>query len=261
MEAVKTDVRRLQKRLDNQRRRRDARTQLSHWTLQTAMLIALILGYDFSAAAEWLHRKRRRGSPLPEGVLVGEVVVMLEEVFLSMAVDVLASWSDREAGPLPLTVRKTAEKYVHGYRLANWVRKHNVSRGCAVPTQLLIDQYNRYVASPENAFLQPVDSSALSSGRSWASRWRAAFGGKHTKLRVEDPIPLEERRIKAVRRNVLSQHVLDEAISETQNSNAVGPILVQFAGPVSGPFFGPRFGSTLTKIEKAAPFWGPFSGP
>lgn len=214
MEAVRSDVRRLQKRLDNQRRRRDTRTQLSHWTLQTAILIALLLGYDFSAAAEWLQRKRRRGSALPDGAVADEVVSMLEEVFLEMDVDVLASWVDEKDSPLGVTVKKTAEQFVRGYRLACWVRTTNANRGCAVPTQLLIDQYNGSLASRQNALLQPINSTVLSSGRSWASRWRAAFGGKHTKLRVEDPIPLEERRSKVVRRNNVVLKSSARAVSE-----------------------------------------------
>lgn len=81
MEAVQADVRRLQTRQHMKRRRRDARTNLSHWTLQTAMLISLILVCDFSAAAEWLQRKKRRGSPLSEGMERQDVIAMLEDVF------------------------------------------------------------------------------------------------------------------------------------------------------------------------------------
>ena len=108
MEQLQRDIRRLQKRAHMQRKRREAATQLSHFTLQTAMLIALIFQYDFSAAAAWLQARKRRGTPLPEGITETEVVQLVENVFLSADVHELAAWADSESCPLSDTVRKTA---------------------------------------------------------------------------------------------------------------------------------------------------------
>ena len=34
---------------------------------------------------------------------------------------------------------------------------------------------------------------SYSAVRNWAARWRQKFGGKHMRLRVEDPIPVDGR--------------------------------------------------------------------
>ena len=55
MEEQRKDTKRLQNRRRAAKRRRDAATGLSAWTLQAAMLISLALQYDFAAGAEWLR--------------------------------------------------------------------------------------------------------------------------------------------------------------------------------------------------------------
>ena len=57
MDETRRELRRLQQRAQKQARRRDDTTGLSQWVLQTALLIALLTNYDFSAGAEWLSQK------------------------------------------------------------------------------------------------------------------------------------------------------------------------------------------------------------
>ncbi len=51
MESTSSELRRLKKRAYMQERRRDQTSSLTPWCLQTALLIPLLLNYDFSAGA------------------------------------------------------------------------------------------------------------------------------------------------------------------------------------------------------------------
>lgn len=62
-------------------KRRESLTGLSHWTLQTALLTCVTLNYDFSAGAEWLFQKRRRGTPMEDATTYAQVVEMLKDGF------------------------------------------------------------------------------------------------------------------------------------------------------------------------------------
>ena len=232
MEQLRKKLRRLQARQLMQQRRRDEKTNLSQFTLQTALLISLVLGYDFSAGAAWLQVRRRRGTPLAEGLHPAQVSAMLEDAFLDADVHELAAWTDPDHCPLSISVRTTAANYVRGRRLAEWVREQNTSRGAVVPSRVLVHRYN---SSPCAAVvgLAPFSaaSTASSSGRVWASRWRATFGGKHMRLRLQDPVSLEERRSK-VWRNVM--FVFMAPAAQTGN-----------LGPQFGRSFGPHFGSVF----------------
>lgn len=198
MADIQRDIQRLRQNLYVRRRRRDARTDLSQWTLQTAMLFALVLNYDFSAGAEWLQQKRRRGTPVADGVQPAQLTTMLEDVFLDSDEQELALWTDPESCPLQATVIRTADSFVRGFRLVQWVRQKNFVNGVAVPSRVLAERYNAYAADPSSGLLAAaeVPSMAFSAGRNWAARWRETFGGKHMGLRVEDPVSLDERRCK-----------------------------------------------------------------
>jgi hypothetical protein len=206
------------------------------------MLISLILVCGFSAAAEWLQLKKRRGSPLSERMERQDVIAMLEHFFLETDVKVLAAWADAEDLSLPQTVRKTAEQFSRGFLLAQWVGKQNESPGCAVPSQLLVEKCN--ASSGAFPALGPVTSTTLSSGRSWATRWRADFGGKHGKPPMEEPVPLEERRSKAMRHNLRFG-----PLSVSRLTSICDP-----RGPKIKQIFGPKMGSIFWTL-----FWGRLS--
>ena len=203
MEQAQKDLRRLQQRLQKQQQRRVDGTLLSRFTLQTAMLIALLLQYDFTAAAIWVQTRRRRGSQIPEGMAQSDVREMIENAFLAADDHELASWTDSDSSPLPANVRKTAAKFVREYQLATWVQNQNNSKGIAVPSQLLVSEYNKLVKNSDWG-IEGVPEIATSSWRRvWASRWRAKFGGRHMRLRLEEPVGLEERRSKVARKSCL----------------------------------------------------------
>ena len=81
MEELRADIRRLRQRMAAKARRRDSRSNLSQWTLQTALLIALALNYDFTAAAEWLVQKKRRGTQLAEDSEPKQIIQMVGDAF------------------------------------------------------------------------------------------------------------------------------------------------------------------------------------
>ena len=93
MDDASRQLQRLRQRAYVSRKRRDKTTNLSYWTLQTALCIVLVLGYDFAAGADWLQQRRRRGTPLSADTSHAEVVELLEEVFLAADVDEVALWT------------------------------------------------------------------------------------------------------------------------------------------------------------------------
>lgn len=243
MDDVSLQLRRLRQQAYAASRRREQLTGLSHWTLQTALLICLITNYDFSAGAEWLFQKRRRGTPLPEESDPAQVVRSLENVFLEADVEHLADLVD-DSSPLngsARTVRSTAQQFVRGFRLAQWVRQRNL-QGAVVPTRSLIHRLSDPTPGSEIA---PPLFSASSSGRVWASRWRQKFGAKHMALKVQDTLPLESLRQKVL-------------------FNFFGWFLCDFVVPDLGTIFGPRFWNpfhilvawSLNRVHKMVPKTG-----
>jgi hypothetical protein len=198
MEDVRQELRRLRQRSWAQAQRREPLTGLSHWCLQTALLISTTLNYDFSAGADWLLLPRRRGLAVPTGMDKQRAVAELEQFFLGVDVDVLATWSDVQNNPLPLTVRNEADAFIRSHGLAVWIRGRNLA-GAVVPTAAVIERYNSLAevavpgAMPRIAAALPI----LSAGRSWATRWRQKHGAKHMGMRTEDPMPVDEIRAKA----------------------------------------------------------------
>ena len=159
------------------------------------MLICLISNYDFAAGVQWLELRKRRGTPLDEGMSTSSVRQMLEDMFLMSDEHTLAAWADPADSPLGDSVRRTANNFARCYRLSGWVRDQNV-KGVAVPTSALINQFNSSggEAVPQSLVL------LNSAGRSWASRWRGRFGGKHMRRRAEEPTSLDELRSKAAQK-------------------------------------------------------------
>lgn len=139
MEPLRKELRTLRARRGMQKLRTDADTGLSALTLQTALLISVILGYDFAAGAAWLFLENRRGTPLAPGVDRSQAKAMLEDAFLKADVDKLASWTDPDSATLSSCVKKTAAKFARGYKLAAWAGHQNM-KGAVVPTRSLVQK-------------------------------------------------------------------------------------------------------------------------
>ena len=184
---------------------------------------------------DWLRLKKRRGTPLAEGVEPSEVQEVLEAAFMKEDEATLAAWSDPEDPSLSVSVRRTADKFVRGYRLAKWVEEQNAAEGVAVPSASLLEHWNSSAEDAAQGALVAVPVPNNSSGRCWATRWRRQFGGRPMQLRVEEPLPLDVRRSKAL-----------------GGANSVGlktiaePCKFQLASWV--PFWGRFFGTFLCMI-------------
>ena len=200
MEQLRKELQKLRQQQCMRKRRRVQDTNLSPYTLQTALLISLLLGYDFSAGAAWLLLRRRRGTQLSAEVDGPQAQALLEDAFLGIDARVLAAWTDPADVSLSGSIRKTAAKYAREYRLATWVQQRNTV-GAVVPSCTLLEKYTSS-SDPALDDMAPLPgiSPTTSHGRVWAYRWRKTFGARHMKMRIQDPTPLEEIRMK-VRRN------------------------------------------------------------
>ena len=202
MEENLLQVRRSLKRVRQQenkfRKRRKEGTILTDWCLRTALCIASAFKYDMSAAVVWLQSKHRRGAPLPPGTEDDTVKDLLENYFLEVDVDVLGMWFDPSTSVLPPSILATADHFVKEHQLGTWVWSRNHLFGTVVRTETLIEQYNTLTRDTEAPAEEQATVAAAntSTGRMWALRWRNRHGGKHGKLRVEEPISLEEKRTK-----------------------------------------------------------------
>lgn len=204
MEHLRRELQRLRSRRAMRQARRSEQSGVSPFTLQVAILISVLLDYDFSAGAAWLVLRRRRGTLLSPEIDDAHAKAILEDEFLKLDVQVLASWADPEDMSLSRSVKRTAAKFAREYRLAAWVRQQNAT-GAVVPSRVLAEKYNSGSGAPDAYNLTaPVNiSSSTSHGRVWAYRWRRLFGARHMRLRWQDPEPLQETRIK-VRQNAFS---------------------------------------------------------
>lgn len=196
-------------RLDKQRQRSYASymhegTGLSNWTVATALCIVCLSGYNFCLATDWLERKKRRGTLLHEDCSVPAMREALEDHFLSLDPDDIAGLLFGKGRTRDESACLLAEKYINEVRLAAWVRKRNVDGGAVVRTEVLINEFNKYMAESGGQFKPrvtgptfPLRSRWSPQGRKWAERWRSKFKGKYGSLHVEEPCTLEEKRTKA----------------------------------------------------------------
>ena len=98
------------------------------------------------------------------------------------------------------------------------------SKGVAVPTRVLVEKYNNFVRTDIVGLCEAREVSGLRSyAQVWARRWRAMFGGRHMRLRLEEPVGLDERRSKAAPKQCLLHTTVHG--SEPQNVPKFGAAL------------------------------------
>ena len=119
------------------------------YNLQVAACIAVILGFDFQAATEWLLSRKRRGTIAEYGIDPSAAQQKLEEYVLSVPDDEIARWTDPMNSPLPATVLKTSLMWSEGYKLKNWARRVNVENGTPIRSELMVSHFNESLASNE----------------------------------------------------------------------------------------------------------------
>ena len=214
------------------------------------MLIALLLQYGFTAAAMWLQLRKRRGTQLAEGAELEHVTAMLEGEFLKADVQELAAWTDPESSPLSLSVRKTADLLGRSRHLAAWVRHQN-NQGLTVPSCALVAKY-RATVSVMGLGSEDLAPALPTAARSWAARWSVKSGARHKRPRVEEPVPLKERRSNVARNCSVFR---SEKSSKTRPRNgghiadhfSASFLLVLISGPKNGAAWRPQNRAQFSK--------------
>lgn len=189
-------------RAAKQQAKQAAKAQARQWVLnqrerRVALIAYVLAGYTAEAAAKFLESVGQQRSWAQKDE--AELCRIAEDIFLSFGVDELADLTDLEA-PSDIDAIRLAVDYVEQWRVVAWARRLNVTAGLAPSTASVLDQFaiNRG-RLPEQ--LRPPDRGTVVEPRSraWVRRWRQRWGGHFGKLRVREPISIDEARNKAPR--------------------------------------------------------------
>ena len=93
------------------KRKRAERGAFTPWCLQVSSCIAVILGFDFQAATEWLVSRKRRGAKFDSEIFPSVAQRKLEDYVISIPDESLTVWTDPAASPVPVSALKTAVRW------------------------------------------------------------------------------------------------------------------------------------------------------
>ena len=195
--SIRSELKRLKDKAKKTQKRKAAGV-FTLYNLQVAACIAVILGFDFQAATEWLLSRKRRGTKAENGIDPSAAQQHLEEYVLSVPDDDITMWTDPSASPLPASVLKTSVKWSEGYKLKNWARRVNVENGTPIRSELMASHFNESLASNELSGFGKEVHLASASIKKWCHRWRLRHGAKYGFLRTSEHIPLEDKREQAL---------------------------------------------------------------
>ena len=195
--AIRSELKRLKDKAKKTQKRKAAGV-FTLYNLQVAACIAVILGFDFRAATEWLLSRKRRGTKAENGIDPSAAQQHLEEYVLSVPDDDITMWTDPSASPLPASVLKTSVKWSEGYKLKNWARRVNVENGTPIRSELMASHFNESLARNELRDFCKEVGSASAAIKDWCHRWRRHHGAKYGFLRTSEHIPLEDKREQAL---------------------------------------------------------------
>ena len=196
--SIKRKLRLEADRSKKEKRRRLSALNTSQWCINTALCIAVSLGSDFSAAADWLASPHRRVAPHDDGSDREYIKAELRKLLDDLPPSVVSLWTDPSSSPLPRSCLRTAMKWSQGFKLKTHVRTANVEYGAPVRSARLIDAYNAKLHEDSlNAELHQVAPVETIKGRMWCYRWRQRHGGSIGCLRTKEPVSLVEKRNQA----------------------------------------------------------------
>ena len=101
--------------------------------MKSAVCIAVLLQYDFTAAAECLACKNRRGKKVAANISLASLKSEVTKCFLEQPFGELVHWTDLATTPLPRNVLAIAVQWSEAERLKRHVRKANLNCGTLVP--------------------------------------------------------------------------------------------------------------------------------
>ena len=209
-----------------QQRQKDAKRRtwrLTDWLKDVLLILYDVAGYDATPAQLYLEKAaRERGWPPKTSA---ERTVVVEDAFVAAAdgdANRLAGVVDL-AHPTNLSAMKAAIKFHEEWRLAEWVRRPNQTRGVAPPTSLVLGRYDENVGQlPEVVRPAFAGCAAATKARMWARRWRQRWGARHGAIRAREDVPVQEIRDKVMNLLGLAGFVL-------------GTVFGSDLGTVSGP--------------------------
>jgi hypothetical protein len=127
-----------------------------------------------------------------------EIEDLVYATYASADVDAMAAMIDASA-PTDAAALSIAVDCVEQWRVVLWAKAQN-RIGVAPGTGAVLDELERRAARhPADVRPPPWGSSSSPTSRKRLSRWRRRWGGRLSKIRVREEIPLADMRSKAVR--------------------------------------------------------------
>ena len=189
-------LRRLRER-NSYKRKRAERGAFTPWCLQVASCIAVILGFDFQAATEWLVSRQRRGAKFADEIDPAVAQRTLEDYVISIPDESLTVWTCPAASPVQKSALETAVRWSEGFKLVHWARRINVEHGTPIRSEVMASHFNDSLAENELAMYAKAVPSSPDSIKLWCHRWQRRHGAKYGFLRTSEHIDLHEKREQA----------------------------------------------------------------
>ena len=188
--------------LEQENKRKQERAHISTVRLSDSLKWILLLLYAFGgfsvdiAQAYWMHKRSKKKLRPLEAV---DTKAYIEDLY--MATEDTAIWDCAESNT---SVHKFARKQAYvwhaKWKLKEYVRNCNIRRGVAPSSRIVARRYNQFLDDipfgiRPRALEDPAD--ALGA-RVFLHRWRRIHRSKWGRIRIEDYVPLEEKREKVI---------------------------------------------------------------
>jgi hypothetical protein len=194
-------------------REKDAKRKAANaWTLPTTLLHTLLIiysltGYAVEPCLKFLANSGRKRS-WPEKT-DEELETMLGDKFLSANLDDLLQLCSEE-DPTDPGAMKAALVYVEEWRAVVWTRNLNLQHGLAPSTASVLGHLERNrLRLPAAVRPRSKGNCAQNNARKWIHDWRHRWGGRYSRIKVREDIPLPEMRQKVSRKK---EHECDEML-------------------------------------------------
>ena len=157
------------------------------------LLLYVFGGYSVDIAqAYWVRKRSRKKLPPLQSV---NIKFYIEELYL--ATDDIAIWQCAESNTSAHKfARKQAYVWHTKWKLKEYVRNSNVLRGVAPSSRIIARRYNQLLDDvPFGIRPRALDDPADAvSARVFLYRWRQSHRSKWGRIRVEEYVPLAEKR-------------------------------------------------------------------
>ena len=229
---VNTELRRLEKiqqrRAEQERPGIGSVSQCLKWIL---LMLYVLGGYSVVCAESyWVQQRKKRKKPPYSSELM---TPFIEDLFMAVDNEKIFSTLEEESQQHKFS-RLQAFSWFSQHRLRDWVREKNLRKGLAVPSRYLTEHYNKLLQDiPFEIRLHPQDDPrSAGAARVFLWRWRQKFKSKWGRIRVQEHIPLAEKRSKVPKKTTFRSH-----LDSIQNAKKIQKWF-QKQGSKNGPVFG-----------------------